>query len=236
MHGNRLIALDGDGVLLDYGLAYGHAWARAFGDRPTLCRPNAYWPIDRWGVPRLSGKALEQLRQVFDETFWSSIPAVEGAVEACEQLVRAGYELICVTALDPRYLDARQRNLRELGFPLSQVIATDNQQKASGASPKAEALNRLRPAYFVDDYAPYLVGVDEGIHKVLINRDPQGSPNTGAWLDLADSCFSDLRAFVTEMPLRLKPGRPNDWKDFFASGLTASSDFMAREERLPVKE
>jgi hypothetical protein len=195
---SRVIALDCDGVLLDYGSAYGLAWERAFGDRPTLCNPHAYWPIDRWGVPRLSGPALAQLRQVFDDTFWRTIPAVEGAAEACELLVQAGYELICVTALDPRYLAARQRNLRELGFPLSQVYATDSQNTASGASPKAALLNRLRPACFVDDYAPYLKGVDDEIHKVLITRDPVGSPNTGPLLDLAHSCFQDLLAFASD--------------------------------------
>jgi antitoxin VapB len=30
--------------------------------------------------------------------------------------------------------------------------------------------------------------------------------------------------------------RPNDWADFFASGLKASADFMADAERLPVQE
>jgi hypothetical protein len=52
----------------------------------------------------------------------------------------------------------------------------------------------------------------------------------------ADACFSDLRAFVSELQQRQKTERPNDWKDFFASGLTASPDFMAGEERLPVKD
>ncbi len=196
---SRLIALDCDGVLLDYGSAYGLAWERAFGSRPMVVNAHAYWPMDRWGVPRLSGPALDQLRQAFDDRFWSSIPAVKGAVEACEQLVRAGYELICVTALDARNLSARQRNLRELGFPLSQVYATDSLYTASGASPKAALLNQLQPACFVDDYAPYLVGVDDQIHKVLITRDPDGSPNTGPLLDLADACFCDLRAFASDI-------------------------------------
>lgn len=193
---SRLIALDCDGVLLDYASAYGRAWERAFGDRPTLVNPHAYWPMDRWGVPRLSGQSLEHFRAVFDETFWRTIPAVDGAVEACEQLVRAGYELICVTALEARHLEARRHNLRELGFPLSQVYATDSVPTASGASPKAALLNDLQPACFVDDYAPYLLGVDERVHRVLIMRDPEGSPNTGPLLELADACFPDLRAFA----------------------------------------
>jgi hypothetical protein len=190
--------------LLDYATAYGRAWERAFGEKPTLVNPHAYWPMERWGVPRLTGSALEQLRAVFDDTFWRTIPPVDGAVEACEQLVRAGYELICVTALEARHLEARRHNLRELGFPLSHVYATDNVPTASGASPKAALLNALQPVCFVDDYAPYLMGVDERIHRVLITRDPDGSPNTGAVLECADACFPDLRAFVAadlEKPL-----------------------------------
>ncbi|MBP7665456.1 MAG: hypothetical protein KA774_01300 [Burkholderiaceae bacterium] len=30
--------------------------------------------------------------------------------------------------------------------------------------------------------------------------------------------------------------RPSDWSGFFASGLTASSDFMASADQLPVQE
>lgn len=30
--------------------------------------------------------------------------------------------------------------------------------------------------------------------------------------------------------------RPSDWSGFFASGLTASADFMADADRLPVQE
>lgn len=148
-------------------------------------------------MPRLSGHALEQFRAVIDETFWRTIPAVDGAVEACEQLVRAGYELICVTDLETRHLEARRHNLRELGFPLSHVYAIDSVPTASATSPKAAMLNDLQSMCFVDDYAPYLIGVDGRIHKVLITRDPDGSPNTGKMLEWADACCPDLWAFVT---------------------------------------
>ena len=30
--------------------------------------------------------------------------------------------------------------------------------------------------------------------------------------------------------------RPTDWSSFFASGLTASADFMADPERMPIQE
>ncbi len=49
-----MIALDADGVLLDYNLAYAGAWERAFGVYPVERDPLAYWAMDRWQVERLS--------------------------------------------------------------------------------------------------------------------------------------------------------------------------------------
>lgn len=192
----QCIALDCDGVLLDYASACGLAWERAFGETPTLVRPHAYWPMDRCGVPRLSGDALARFREVIGDMFWENIPAIEGAVQACEQLVRSGYELMCVTSWGPRHLAVRMRNLQALGLPLSQVFANAS-HSPSGISPKVDVLDRPRPAGFVDDCAPWLVGVDAEIHKVLITRDSDGSPNPGPMSGLAVACFGDLQWCVS---------------------------------------
>lgn len=191
----RTIALDCDGVLLDYSSAYADAWARAFGQRPELQNQHAYWPRERWMVPTLEGERLEHFRSVFDQHFWSTIPPADGALHACQQLADAGFDLICVTALDDHNLSARKRNLQDLGFPLKEVIATAH--SAPEKSPKAKILNALMPVSFVDDFAPYLQGVDSGIHKALIVRDHINSPNTGEMLQLADSTHTDLQSFAT---------------------------------------
>jgi phosphoglycolate phosphatase-like HAD superfamily hydrolase len=188
------IALDCDGVLLDYSTAYATAWERAFGTRPVIQNGRAYWPMDRWGIPRLIGESLERFRSVFDEEFWSTIPAVPGAVEACHLLESQGIRLVCVTALANQFASARLKNLGDLGFPIDQVIATGND--ASVCSPKAAALASLKPMAFVDDFAPYLVGVDDGIHKALIVRDPVGSPNVGDALQHSHSQHDDLLGFA----------------------------------------
>lgn len=193
-NGRSAIALDCDGVLLDYSTAYAHAWQRAFGAHPVLQDERAYWPMDRWGIPRLVGESLERFRSVFDNEFWSSIPAVPGAIEACHLLKSHGYQLVCVTALDNRFASARLKNLSDLGFPITQIITTGND--ASACSPKAEALAALNPLAFVDDYAPYMVGVDGRIHKALILRDPMGSPNVGAALEHSHSQHADLLGFA----------------------------------------
>jgi len=188
-----LIALDADGVLLDYNQAYGRAWEKAFGVKPQLVNPNAYWAIDRWDVPRLTGDALDRLRSCFDDEFWATVPAIDGAINACHTLCEAGYELVCVSALPVRFETARLNNLQELGFPIKRVVATENHQTDS--SPKARALDALKPIAFVDDYLPYLRGVHRDIHSALIMRDHHGSPNQGEELSLAASQHIHLADF-----------------------------------------
>ena len=189
-----LIALDADGVLLDFHAAYASAWQRAFGSLPRERDPLAYWPIDRWEVERLDEPKRTVLRAQFDEQLWSTMPALPGALEACERLHDAGHELICISALDAHFGAARLRNLRALGFPIHRVIATGN--AAGQRSPKADAIDALRPLAFVDDYLPYLRGVPQDVHTALVLRAPNGSPNCGAEMALAKSVHQDLADFA----------------------------------------
>ncbi len=190
-----LIALDADGVLLDFHWAYAKAWQRAFGSFPRERDPLAYWPMDRWDVERLDEARREQLRAHFDEQLWSTMPALPGALDACHRLHDAGFELICVSALDEQHGGARLRNLRELGFPIHRVVATGN--AAGSRSPKADAIEALAPLAFVDDYLPYLRGIPAQVHTALVLRAPNGSPNVGAEVtQLARSVHQDLAAFT----------------------------------------
>lgn len=111
-----LIALDADGVLLDYSLAYAHLWERAFGYFPKELDKDAYWPTDRWEVELLAGDRLSTFKACMDERFWSTIPAIEHAGQACHRLHSAGFNLVCVTALRPEFESARLRNLRDAEF------------------------------------------------------------------------------------------------------------------------
>jgi phosphoglycolate phosphatase-like HAD superfamily hydrolase len=188
MNSRKIIALDADGVLVDYNLAYAAAWERAFGVYPREKDPDAYWALDRWEVEHLSGE-----RSSMDESHWENIPAMPGALEACLALHAAGYSLVCVTAVAERFAPARQRNLRKLGFPIDTVIATGSVDQ--GRSPKADALHALRPVAFVDDFLPYMLGVQD-IHLALILRDPKGSPNAGEHLIKVTSTHASLLDFA----------------------------------------
>ena len=189
-----LIALDADGVLLDLHLGYASAWQRAFGHAPAERDPLAYWPMDRWQVERLDGQRRAKFRAVFDEHFWSTMPAIPGAIDACHRLQQAGFDLVCVSALDLEFEAARLRNLRELGFPIERVIATGNAE--GERSPKADAIESLRPVAFVDDYVQYMRGVPEHVHTALVLRAPNGSPNVGADMALAKSVHPNLAGFA----------------------------------------
>lgn len=190
-----LIALDADGVLLDFHLAYASAWQRAFGAYPRERDAQAYWPIDRWDVERLDATRRAQFRVQFDEYFWATCPALPGAVQACHRLVAAGFELVCVSALEHEHGPARLRNLRALDFPIERVIATGN--AAGERSPKADAIEELHPIAFVDDYLPYLRGIPAQVHTALVLRAQNGSPNTGDEMQLVKSVHQDLAEFTT---------------------------------------
>lgn len=190
-----IIALDADGVLLDYHHAYARAWSKAFGTMPAVRDPQAYWPIDRWAVRLLAGDELTQFRACFDHHYWSTIPAIDGAVDACHALVAAGYELVCVSAIKTQFETARTQNLRDAGFPIARVIATDN-TGIDATSPKAVALRELKPVAFVDDFLPYLYGIPPDIHAALVLREPNGSPNAGADLEWAHSRHANLADFT----------------------------------------
>lgn len=190
----NLLALDADGVLLDYHGAYAKAWERAFGARPQVVDPLAYWPMDRYGVSRLGAKELARFRQFRDDEFWATIDPMPGALEATQMLADAGYDLVCLTAIKPQHEAARARNLAAIGFPIKEVISAHGE--AMARSPKADALERLMPAAFVDDYLPYLRGAPDQIHTALILREPNGSPNQGPELSLAKSTHSNLLDFA----------------------------------------
>ncbi|WP_333908892.1 hypothetical protein [Acidovorax sp. NCPPB 4044] len=73
-----VIALDADGVLLDYNAAYAKLWGEVFGVLPAERDPNAYLAMDRWSVEMLSGPRLEIFRASFDEQFWSQLASRDG--------------------------------------------------------------------------------------------------------------------------------------------------------------
>lgn len=191
-----LIAIDADGVLVDYHQAYKMAWQQAFEEELIEANPLAYWAKDRFAAKQLSMAERDKLREAMGYEFWAQMQALPGAVQACRDLKAAGYKLVCVTALSPQYQQARSQNLSQLGFDFDDVIATGNAVASDGTSPKAATIRQLQADYFIDDYAPYFRGLENHpVHKALVTRNAQMSPNTGEVLSNVDSIHSDLFAF-----------------------------------------
>lgn len=196
-----LIALDADGVLLNYHEAYQKAWLKAFGEDLPVVNSEAYYAMDRFGARRLEAKEREHLRGAMDDQFWSSMNPLPGALEATRVLKDKGYRLAVVSAVSVRYLEARAYNFARWGFPLEAVYATGSEVVA-GASPKAAVIQQLRPVAFVDDYAPYFTGIhpETGIQRILIDRTPVGGPNRGAVLSWVDASYPDILACAQALP------------------------------------
>ena len=191
-----LLAFDADGVLIDYNTAYAKVWHKAFGRAPVLMDPLGYHARDRYQLATLSGSELEYFRSFFQAEFWLNVPAIEGAVDACKRLSQQGYDLVCVSAVPSEYEAQRLKNLQDLGFPIDKVFATPDLGQSE--SPKAETLRKLNPVAFVDDFIDYLVGVPSAVHKALVTRDPNNSPNDNPeHQHLVDSRHPDLAAFAT---------------------------------------
>ncbi|WP_085998766.1 hypothetical protein [Rhodoferax ferrireducens] len=115
-------------------------------------------------------------------------------MQACHDLVVGGYELVCVSALRAEFTQARLQNLKTLGFPIEIVVATGND--VTQLSPKASVIEKLKPVAFVDDFLPYHRGVPHGVHKALIRREENGSPNVGPELENVNSQHLNLREFA----------------------------------------
>jgi hypothetical protein len=165
---SNIIAIDVDGVLVNYRNAYAKRWEQAFGEHPKVKNKDAYRLWDYWDIPFLTrADLLAKLENYSTSDFWRNMPPIQGALEGCQILVDAGYELVAVTACAPRFAPERTANLEDLGYPISKVMCVGSTN--SGFSPKAEIINEMKPAYFIDDFIDYFHGIDPDIKKVLIN-------------------------------------------------------------------
>lgn len=180
-----IIAIDGDGVMLDYKSGYAHTWEVCFGDTLSVQNPS-YHATTHFGVtnPDKAGKFW----RLFEEHGWVNMKPEPHALDACLRLAEAGYRLVCVTAIPAHCADKRLQNLRELGFPIDDVIATG--MKGEG-NPKKAVLDQLAPEWFIDDEAKKLK--DLSCKTILINPPYHDSPNANEDLGFVDHVVVNLK-------------------------------------------
>ena len=169
------IGLDADGVLLNYNLAWGAIWSEAYGQEPTCVEPRAYHATTYWGLP--TPEKEHPFWSLFDQKGWKNMPAMRGAILACHRLAAAGHRLVCVTSMPTDRQADRLANLRALGFPIDEVVATGSGD-GGGDNPKRSAIEKLGLDWFVDDEVRKLR--DLGTVKcVLVDPGHPDSPNEG---------------------------------------------------------
>lgn len=187
-----VIALDADGVLLDYNRGFGAMWKEYF-KQPDLvaCDATAYHATRYWGVE--APERGHAFWDHFDQHGWRTMPAMPGALEACQALAAEGHELVCVTSMPEHRAEDRLYNLQSLGFPISRVVATGSRFGCT-SNPKKEAIEALQPDWFVDDELRKLKDLD-GINLVLIDPGHSDCPNRGQSRDFVHLVVPSLTEF-----------------------------------------
>jgi phosphoglycolate phosphatase-like HAD superfamily hydrolase len=191
-----IIALDADGVLIDYNQGYAAVWQAAFGETLTLKHPDMHHAFNAYDCVFRDDAEKAQFYGNFTAKFWTNMPILEGAREACLELVDMGYELVCVTTMPPEFEAERMQNFLSGGLPISKTYATGRDKSLPAYNAKEQILRKLRPRALVDDYAMNFVGLEgTSIHRALIYRNQPDSPNH-EMLHIADSQHQNLHGFV----------------------------------------
>lgn len=189
-----IIAIDADGVMLDYNLAFKNIYKLAYGQDLKMTDPNAYHATNMWGLPKLEKETLSEFyKQSHKHEMWKKMPAISDAVKAVNSLAKMGYEIVCVTSMPTEYESHRLENLQSLGFPINRVIATSRVGKEN---PKRKAIEELKPVYFIDDLQKNFEGITGDTKLVLIDRNHTDNPNKDHAHIPHHLSFSSLEGFV----------------------------------------
>lgn len=197
MNDNRpIIALDADGVLLHYNKAYGTIWQEHFAETLSVMDANAYHATTYWGVN--DPERPHEFWNLFQRKGWRNMEAMDGAIEACHKLHAAGYRLVCVSSMPADKQQDRFDNLRDLGLPIDQVIATGSTFGFRG-NPKKAAIEALQPLYFVDDELRKLKDLPDSVHCVLVDPGHSDNPNEGQDDSYLTMRVSSLLDFASQL-------------------------------------
>ena len=192
----KLIVLDADGVLLNYAASYKLVWEEAFGIKLELKNPGMFHAYNEYGCPFEDDVQKQKFYDHFTVKYWESMPLLPDALNACNELVSMGYDLVCVTSMPTEFQEARQKNFETHNIPILKTYAVGRDRTRPVYSPKLEVLLELDPVAFVDDYATNFMDLHEtAIHKALIHRGQPDSPNV-EHLHMADSIHENLQGFV----------------------------------------
>lgn len=113
-----------------------------------------------------------EFRKNWEKEGWRTMSMHDGALEACFLLHNAGYELVCVTAMQERFTEHRLENFRTHGFPIDRIIGTGFHHDNFSKNPKKTVIEQLHPVVFVDDLRRNFNDIQD-VHTKMIFIDHQ---------------------------------------------------------------
>ncbi|CAF2056680.1 unnamed protein product [Rotaria magnacalcarata] len=204
-----IIALDCDGVLLDYHATFAQIYEKTFGKQLTVVSPKSYHSSTVYDVT-FTPEEQNRFNEIWDAEGWRTMPMLDGALQACNLLHEAGYELICVTAIPACFADHRLANFRSHGFPINRVISTGHDKENPQNNPKKKIIEEMHPVAFVDDLRRNFKDI-QGVHTkfVFIDNECHDDPNQ------YDNIYYDVKypsilAFVNDF-LHAEHGQQINW-------------------------
>jgi hypothetical protein len=168
------MAFDADGVILNFIKAFGKAASETLG-REILCDGPSYSLAVKFGINEAElGRAWENFNR---GGYWDALEALDGAIEAIDELQANGFRNIhVVTAIPEEFRADRHVNFQKLGFSPEAIHCVLHTTRYAKVPP----ITALRPFFFADDriehlhsnpQVPLLLHVDQGDEQF---PDPQG--------------------------------------------------------------
>jgi FMN phosphatase YigB (HAD superfamily) len=151
--------------------------------------------------------------KAWDQDGWRIMPTHDGALEACNLLHQAGYELVCVTAMPARFIEHRLENFRLHEFPIDRIVSSGYDADNFHINPKRKIIEDLHPVAFVDDLRRNFKDI-QGVHTKLIfidhkyHDDPNEHDNI-----YYDTKYPNLLDFANDFLKSEKHGEDISWAE-----------------------
>ena len=168
---SKVIALDCDGVLLNYIDTYKRIYEEMFDTKLSVVNPRSYLADTHLGID-WTDKEQEQREfyDLFGQKGWQSMIALPGAVEATKHMKELGYSIVVVTSMPENKALDRAQNLKNVGMTFDDVIACGSHSTAQiGVNLKEPHLKKLKPEYFADDLLSNFHNVSDITKCILID-------------------------------------------------------------------
>jgi FMN phosphatase YigB (HAD superfamily) len=165
----KTIALDVDGVLLDFTRACDEYVKKNLGIEPIK-------KLDGFNLNFISMKTryglgsdedvLILLDKMVADGFYKNIPALDGVKEAVDKIKSLDYKIIVITAIHDGAKNDRLENLKNILNLVPDEIYCVGMGKS-----KSQIIKEVHPDIFVDDRMKYLKGGDKVFHSVWVDQE-----------------------------------------------------------------